>query len=122
MKQNATSFATAPPGWQNRRVTLTDRRLTGRNPAERALTLSIAAASLAKGVLFGVSALFFTTVIGLSPATVGLGLTVAGAGGMAAAFGAGYLSDRIGARRVLVVATIGQGAALAAYCSAASAV
>src|SRR5690349_1838177 len=122
MKRYATSFATCRGGWQNWRVTLTATRLTGNTPVERALTLSIAAASLAKGVLFGVSALFFTTVIGLSPATVGLDLTVAGAAGTAAAFGAGYLSDRIGARRVLVVATIGQGAALAAYCSAASAV
>ncbi|GAA4609203.1 hypothetical protein BJY16_007214 [Actinoplanes octamycinicus] len=102
-------------------MTLTDRRLTGRSPVERALTLSIAAASLAKGVLFGVSALFFTTVIGLSPATVGAGLTVAGAAGMAAAFGCGYLSDRIGAQRVLAGATLTQAAALAAYCAAGSA-
>lgn len=94
------------------------------NPVERALTLSIAAASLAKGVLFGVSALFFTRVVGLSPATVGLGLglTVAGAAGMAAAFGCGYLADRVGADRVLLGATLVQGLALAAYCSAASAV
>ncbi|GIE85995.1 MFS transporter [Actinoplanes regularis] len=102
-------------------MTLTAARLTGNGPVERALTLSIAAASLAKGVLFGVSALFFTLVIGLSPGTVGAGLTIAGAGGMAAAFGAGHLADRVGARRVLVVSTILQGAALAAYCSASSA-
>lgn len=99
-------------------MTLTASRLTGNGPVERALTLSIAAASLAKGVLFGVSALFFTTVIGLSPATVGVGLTVAGGVGMAAAFGAGFLADRLGAHRVLVVSTVVQGAALATYCSA----
>ncbi len=99
----------------------TAKRLTGKDPVERALTLSIAASSLAKGVLFGVSALFFTTVIGLSPATVGVGLTIAGAAGMATAFGAGYLADRLGAHRVLVVSTVTQGAALATYCSAASA-
>ncbi|BCY12021.1 MFS transporter [Actinoplanes sp. L3-i22] len=104
------------------RLTITATRLIGTGPVERALTLSIAASSLAKGVLFGVSALFFTTVIGLSPATVGLGLTVAGAAGMAAAFGAGHLADRVGAHRVLVAATLVQGAALAAYGSAASAV
>lgn len=88
---------------------------------ERALTLSIAAASLAKGVLFGVSALFFTTVIGLSPAIVGIGLTVAGVAGMAAAFGSGHLADRVGAQPVLVAATVVQSVALAAYCSAGSA-
>jgi hypothetical protein len=102
-------------------VTSTATRLIGTGPVERALTLSIAASSLAKGVLFGVSALFFTTVIGLRPATVGLGLTVAGAAGMAAAFGAGYLADRVGAHRVLVASTLVQGVALAAYCAATSA-
>ncbi|BCJ39897.1 MFS transporter [Actinoplanes ianthinogenes] len=101
---------------------LSAERLVGRSPVERALTLSIAASSLAKGVLFGVSALFFTTVIGLSPATVGVGLTVAGGAGMAAAFGSGYLADRVGAQRVLVAATVTQSVALAAYCSAASAI
>jgi hypothetical protein len=85
------------------------------DPVERALTLSTAAASLAKGVLFGVSALFFTTVIGLSAAMVGLGLTIAGGVGVGAAFAAGYLSDRVGAGRVLLAATVGQGLALAAY-------
>ncbi|WP_232343875.1 MFS transporter, partial [Actinoplanes awajinensis] len=95
--------------------------ITGHSPVERVLTLSIAASSLAKGVLFGVSALFFTTVIGLSPATVGIGLTVAGAAGMVAAFSAGHLSDRFGARRILAVATVVQGVALAGYCSASSA-
>lgn len=103
-------------------MTLTATHLTRRNPIERALTLSIAASSLAKGVLFGVSALFFTTVIGLSPGTVGLGLTAAGAAGMVTAFGAGYLADRFGAHRVLIVCTVLQGAALATYCSASSAV
>ena len=87
-------------------------------PLTRALTWSTAAVSMAKGVLFSVSALFFTTVIGLSPATVGLGLTVAGGAGMATAFGAGYLSDRIGAARVLLGATVVQAVALAAYCCA----
>jgi hypothetical protein len=83
---------------------------------ERALTWSTAAGSVAKGVLFSVGALFFTAVVGLSPAVVGVGLTVAGIFGMAAAFAAGSLSDRYGARRVLLAATLGQGAALAAYC------
>ncbi|AEV85517.1 MFS transporter [Actinoplanes sp. SE50] len=92
--------------------------MTPASPIVRALTLSIAASSLAKGVLFAVSALFFTSVLGLSPATVGLGLTLAGGCGMAAAFGAGWLADRAGAHRVLAAATLVQGVALAAYCRA----
>jgi hypothetical protein len=82
---------------------------------ERVLAWSAATSSLAKGVLFSISALFFTRVIGLPVATVGTGLTIAGAAGMAAAYGAGRLADWIGARRVLLGSTIVQGAALGAY-------
>jgi MFS family permease len=82
---------------------------------ERALTWSTATSSLAKGVLFSISALFFTRVIGLPATTVGTGLTIAGAAGIAAAYGAGHLADRIGARRILLGATVAQGAALGAY-------
>jgi MFS family permease len=85
------------------------------HPTERALAFGAATSSLAKGLLFGVSALFFTRVVGLSAATVGFGLTVAGGVGLATAFGSGYLSDRLGARRVLLATTVLQGAALGAY-------
>jgi MFS family permease len=88
----------------------------------RALTWSTSSGSLAKGLFFSVSALFFTRVIGLSATTVGLGLTVAGAVGVAASFAAGYLADRAGAAPVLVVATLGQGVALLAYIAAGNAV
>jgi hypothetical protein len=83
---------------------------------EQALTWSTVAGSSAKGIMFSVSALFFTTVVGLSPATVGAGLTAAGAGGVAAAFAAGRLSDRFGPRPILLGAALAQGGALAAYC------
>lgn len=86
-----------------------------RSPVEQALIWGTVTSSLAKGLLFGVSALFFTRVIGLSAATVGLGLTIAGGAGLAAAFGSGYLADRLGARRVLLATTLAQGAALGAY-------
>ncbi|WP_433307193.1 MFS transporter [Actinoplanes sp. CA-030573] len=88
---------------------------TRTSPVESALAWASATASLAKGLQFAVSALFFTTVIGLSPATVGIGLTIAGGAGIAVAFGSGYLADRVGARRVLLGAAAGQGAALGAY-------
>src|SRR5262245_39207753 len=112
MKQYATSLATVAASCDNWAVT----------SVERALTWSAAGSALAKGVLFGVSALFFTTVIGLSPGAVGVGLTVAGVAGMACAFGAGYLADHFGAYRILMVSTLAQAFALAAYCFARSAV
>ncbi|MFG3705841.1 MFS transporter [Micromonospora sp. NPDC047670] len=76
--------------------------------------------ALASGLFYTVSAVFFTRVIGLTVTTVGLGLTVAGAVGVAGAFGAGYLADRVGAHRLMVAATAGQGLALLAYAAAAS--
>ncbi|WP_412745528.1 MFS transporter [Krasilnikovia sp. MM14-A1004] len=85
-------------------------------PVKRVLTWATMATSTAKGMMFSVSALFFTTVAGISPATVGVGLTVAGAGGVVTAFASGRLCDRFGPRRVLMVAATAQGGALAAYC------
>jgi MFS family permease len=77
--------------------------------------VSTATGSIAKGLMFSISSLYFTHVVGLRPAVVGAGLTVAGVTGMASALAAGYLADRFGARRILLGATLVQGAALAAY-------
>jgi MFS family permease len=85
------------------------------HPVEKALIVSTATGSIAKGLMFSVSSLYFTHVVGLRPPVVGTGLTVAGIAGMAASFAAGSLADRFGARRILLGATLAQGAALAAY-------
>ncbi len=85
------------------------------DPVARALTWSTMASALSSGLFYSVSALFFTRVVGLSAATVGLGLTVAGGAGVAGALATGRLSDRVGAQRVLLAATAGQGAALLVY-------
>ncbi|MFF4879688.1 MFS transporter [Micromonospora sp. NPDC000668] len=85
------------------------------DPTARALTWSTIASSLSKGVFFSVSVLYFTRVAGFPATTVGLGLTIAGCLGVGAALGAGYLARAIGARRVMVLATAGQGVALLAY-------
>lgn len=85
------------------------------HPVARALTWATMSSALSSGLFYTVSALYFTRAVGLSPTTVGLGLTVAGAVGVAGALVAGYLADRRGARRVLLLATAGQGLALVAY-------
>ncbi|MFC3500717.1 MFS transporter [Micromonospora krabiensis] len=81
----------------------------------RALTWATMTTSLSKGVFFSVSVLFFTHVAGFSATTVGFGLTIAGAVAVPAALGAGYLARFVGARRVLLATTAGQGLALVAY-------
>ncbi|MEV6267289.1 MFS transporter [Kribbella sp. NPDC004138] len=86
-----------------------------RDPVERALACAVAALSLSRGMFFAVSALYFTRGVGLSPATVGIGLTVAGGVGVLASYAGGRLSDRIGADRLQQWALAANGAALLGY-------
>jgi MFS family permease len=81
----------------------------------RSLTLSTMAFALSSGVFYTVSALYFTRVIGLEATTVGLGLGIAGGIGVLASYGAGWLSDRVGAHRVQPWAVGINGAAMLAY-------
>jgi MFS family permease len=85
------------------------------HPVARALTWATMSSALSSGLFYTVSALYFTRAVGLSATTVGLGLTIAGAVGVTGSLGAGYLADHLGARRVLLLSTLGQGLALVAY-------
>jgi len=95
------------------------RTILPADPVERALTVTTIAGSLANGVFYSVSALYFTRVIGLSATSVGLGLTVAGAAGVLASYAGGRLSDLVGADRVLRWASVAQALALLTYVVAA---
>ncbi|MFC4786357.1 MFS transporter [Nocardioides sp. MAHUQ-72] len=97
-------------------------RLLPAEPVHRALTLATLSAALSTGLFFSVSALYFIRVIGLPATTVGLGLTVAGAVGVAASYLGGHAADRVGADRLQLVANAVQAAALLAYVFAGSAV
>jgi hypothetical protein len=71
--------------------------------------------SVGTGLFLTGSTLFFTRVVGLSVAQVGLGLSVAGLAALLAAVPLGTLGDRFGHRRVWVVLTIAEGLLYAAY-------
>lgn len=81
----------------------------------RTLTLSTMAFALSLGAFYTVSTLYFTRVVGLSPTSVGLGLGIAGGAGVLASYGAGHLSDRVGAHHVQAWATGLYGLAMLAY-------
>jgi hypothetical protein len=81
----------------------------------RGLTWASMSTALSKGVFFSVGVLFFVRVAGIDATTVGLGLAAAGAFAVAASLAAGYLAAVTGARRLLVITTVGQGVALLAY-------
>lgn len=91
------------------------RLLYPADAVQRALTISTMSASLSTGLFYSVSALYFTRVIGLEATTVGIGLTVAGAVGVAVSFAGGYAADRVGADRLQLWANAVQGLALIAY-------
>jgi len=93
-----------------------------RDPVERALASAVAALSLSRGMFFAVSALYFTRGVGLSPASVGIGLTIAGAVGVLSSYAGGRLSDRYGADRLQQWTLAANGASLLAYALASNVV
>ena len=71
--------------------------------------------ALGDGLWFTTWALFFTRILGLPPVTVGVGMAVAGAAGLAAAVPLGALADRCDARVVLAALTLVRATAMASY-------
>jgi MFS family permease len=64
--------------------------------------------ALGEGTFMTGSAVFFTQIVGLSAAQVGLGLTIAGIAAFIAAYPMGRLVDRFGAKRCWAVSAAGQ--------------
>jgi MFS family permease len=64
--------------------------------------------ALGEGTFMTGSAVFFTQVVGLSAAQVGLGLTIAGVAAFVAALPAGKLVDRYGPKRMWALSAAGQ--------------
>src|SRR3954466_15154937 len=81
----------------------------------RSLLWGRGVSALGDGLWFTIGALSLPRIPGLPPVTVGAGLAVAGAVGMAAAVPLGAFADRVGARPVLVVLTLVRAAAMAGY-------
>ena len=66
--------------------------------------------ALGDGTFMTGSAVFFTQIVGLSAAQVGLGLTIAGIAAFLAALPMGKLVDRFGPKKMWAVSAIGQAA------------
>jgi Na+/melibiose symporter-like transporter len=75
-------------------------RLAGPTPLVRRLSTQSVLSAFGDGVFLTGSAVFFTQIVGLSAARVGLGLSLAGAVTFALAVPLGKLADRLGAKRV----------------------
>jgi MFS transporter len=76
------------------------RRLIPPTPLSRKLATQSLLFATAEGTFLTGSAVFFTQVVGLRAAQVGLGLTVAGVVSFLVAYPAGKVTDRIGPKRM----------------------
>src|SRR4051812_47633773 len=71
--------------------------------------------SLGTGLFLASSALFFTRVIGVSAAQMGIALSLAGIAGFAFSVPVGRIADRVGSDRALIALNLARGAGFAAY-------
>ncbi|GAA3102240.1 MFS family permease [Kribbella aluminosa] len=83
--------------------------------APRDLAMAQLANSVGDGAFVVTSALFFTRVVGLSTAEVGLGLTIAWLTGFLAGVPLGSLADRRGARGTAVLLALSTATAVASF-------
>ncbi|RNM12556.1 MFS transporter [Nocardioides pocheonensis] len=81
-------------------------RLAGPTPLIRRLSVQSVLSAFGDGVFLTGSAVFFTQIVGLSAAQVGLGLSIAGVVTFCLAVPLGKLSDRFGAKRVWALASL----------------
>lgn len=81
----------------------------------RSLLWGRGVSALGDGLWFTIWALYFTRILGLPVVTVGAGMAVASAVGMAAAVPLGAYADRAGPRAVLVAVTLVRAAAMGGY-------
>ncbi|MGA4840899.1 MFS transporter [Streptomyces sp. G45] len=92
----------------------TSRLLPGRGPL-RLLALAQLSNSVGDGAYYVTSALYFTHVVGLAPAKIGLGLTAAWAVGSVVGVPLGRFADRRGPRGTAVLLALATGAAVASF-------
>ncbi|PUA82683.1 MFS transporter [Nocardioides currus] len=96
------------------RARLVDKARPPSQLAGRLATQSLLFA-LGEGTFMAGSAVFFTQVVGLTPAQVGLGLTIAGIASFIAAYPMGRLVDRLGAKRSWAISSAGQASMFAVW-------
>ncbi|MEU3512039.1 MFS transporter [Streptomyces longwoodensis] len=89
--------------------------MTQRPAPRHLLALAQLSNSVGDGAYYTTSALYFTQAVGLSPARVGLGLTVGWAAGSPAGVPLGRLADRRGARGTAALLALGTALAVASF-------
>ncbi|MFE5618185.1 MFS transporter [Streptomyces sp. NPDC056524] len=83
--------------------------------APRALLLAQLSNAIGDGAFYVTSALYFSEIVGLSPARIGTGLTLAWAVGSVAGVWLGHLADRRGPRSTAVLLALATAGAVASF-------
>lgn len=91
------------------------RSTVPRNQALRRYGAAVLITSIGNGAWYTCWVLFLTRFAGLSPAQVGIGITVAGSLGVLVGAPLGRLADRVGPRRIMVPLVASQAVGFAAY-------
>ncbi|WP_217548938.1 MFS transporter [Streptomyces sp. GbtcB6] len=81
----------------------------------RRLCLSNLVRTVGTGLVLSLTTLYFVSVVKVSPAQLGIGLTIAGLLALLVSYPAGVAADRFGARTMTVAAGMTQGLATASY-------
>ncbi|GHJ12028.1 MFS transporter [Micromonospora sp. AKA38] len=102
------------PTIEKRVPPLVRRGLVPETRPQRILALATFVNMIGSGVFMVTAALFFTRVVGLPLAQVGLGMGVAAGAGLLAGVPVGHLADRRGPREVYLGMLVIQGAAMGA--------
>src|SRR6187402_1517057 len=90
-------------------------RVRTADPVLRILATSTLFSTLGRGVFLSMSVLYLGFVVQLPPAQIALVFAASSISSIVFALIGGHLSDRISARRMIVVSLFVDGAALAAY-------
>lgn len=70
--------------------------------AGRVMVVATLATTVGSGAYLVVAVLYFTRIVGLAPAEVGIGMSIAGFAGLISGVPMGHLGDRYGARELLI--------------------
>ncbi len=84
-----------------------------KEPHLRILALSTFVNTFGNGLFMSVDVIYFTTIVGLSPAQVALAISIAGGLGMSLSVPAGHIADRFGPRSISAFAVAIEGVVMA---------
>jgi MFS family permease len=105
----------SPPAPRRRPLTRLLRWMSPPSPAAGRVSAQALVYGIGSGSFLTVSAVFFTKIVGLSAAAVGLGMTIAGIVTFAAAVPLGQAADRVGPKIIWAAASLAEAICFLAY-------